>query len=190
MDPAEKSDLVAAIPSLCLCEDLYAPGFRAEIRAAQSELFRIVRQPKRGVYRLMIDEAARACEYAVLVVEGKLKRRGAELLRRLDPYIESVMQSSEWPGTRLLYGTRGLVYTLVLHRKCREILKRAVEGLFDWKPPHLPEDLCFLRADGSPWLVSSTCTASAFICLREDEKDALLSRVQTLRLERVHQQGP
>jgi hypothetical protein len=62
-------------------------------------------------------------------------------------------------------------------------LRRIVPGLFDWQCPRLPEDLCFLRPDGFPWLASIAHEQDAYLVLNDEELTKLTSRVPTLQLE-------
>ena len=63
-----------------------------------------------------------------------------------------------------------------------KILGEAVEGLFDWIEPELPEDLCILRPDGSPWLVTISHEQDAYFQLSDKEKGELTELVPDLRL--------
>ena len=49
-----------------------------------------------------------------------------------------------------------------------------------WRQPDLPEDLCLLRADGSPWLATIAHEADGFLLLSEAEREDLNTRVPAL----------
>jgi hypothetical protein len=66
----------------------------------------------------------------------------------LTPYLVGSDETQEWPGTRLVGGGTSVRYT---YRLCPEleVLTSAASDLFEWVNPALPEDLHFLREDGS-----------------------------------------
>ena len=63
-----------------------------------------------------------------------------------------------------------------------DILVKAADGLFDWLEPRLPEDLCLLRSDGSPWLVTITHERDAYFVMSREEGLLLTSHIPSLRI--------
>jgi hypothetical protein len=103
-------------------------------------------------------------------------------MTELHPYLLSEDQKTQWPGTMLLSDDSALVSRYSLTPQTSAILGGAVEGLFEWIGPGLPEDLCILRADGSPWLVTIAHERDAYLELRDGERATLTENVPSLRL--------
>jgi len=59
-------------------------------------------------------------------------------------------------------------------------LGSAAHNLFQWQQPALPEDLCLLRADGSPWLTTISHERDAYLSLTDPELDQLSRRCPDL----------
>lgn len=115
------------------------------------------------------------CDAALLVVQEDMpfSANGQEVLRRLSPFLREAGQSAEWPGTKLL-GRKGQVYHYNLVPECAGILEASVDSLYDWLQPERPEDLCFLRPDGSALLTSIAHERDYFLSL----SDADISRIR------------
>jgi len=65
------------------------------------------------------------------------------------------------------------------------ILQGATDGLYDWRSPSLPEDLCFLRQDMSPWLTSIAHEHDSYLTLSEEERSFLDASFPELDLART-----
>ncbi len=129
-----------------------------------------VREPRGRLYRGLLNFALEVCETALLVVGKRmpLGSKGQVVLSQLEPFLRCKAESSEWPGTQLLFGGTAWVFQYDFTPECAEILKRAASGL--GLQPKLPEDLCLLRADGQPWLVSMAHERDGYLDLTPDEK--------------------
>jgi hypothetical protein len=89
-------------------------------------------------------------------------------------------ESSEWPGTKLLRGTARLLrYSLLADSG--SILARLVSGLYDWRQPSMPEDLCLIRQSGEPWLVTISHERDAYLRMESDEWGSLVAEISGLR---------
>jgi hypothetical protein len=60
------------------------------------------------------------------------------------------------------------------------LLADAADGLFDWVQPALPEDLCLLRLDGTPWLVNIAHEEEAWLMLPDEEYQQLVGKLPQL----------
>jgi hypothetical protein len=49
-------------------------------------------------------------------------------------------------------------------------LTKAADSIYAWRQPALPEDLCALRADDTPWLASIAHEGDAWLELTPDEQ--------------------
>ena len=90
------------------------------------------------------------------------------LLQRLDPF--RTERRDRWPGTTLLAGA-GLatLHHFVLSDATIAALTEAVDSIYEWRQPRLPEDLCALRADDTTWLASIAHEGEAWLELTPDE---------------------
>lgn len=90
-------------------------------------------------------------------------------------------KSSRWPGTELLGAEADLFYCR-LNAESAHLIKNATGHLYGWCHPNLPEDLCLLRNDREPWLVTITHEQDRFLVLTELERHHLLLLMPALRL--------
>ena len=149
--------------------------------------YKIGSEPSGITYRNLIDFSAHVCIASVLVVRPSLElsERGHALLKRLEPFLISKEERSSWPGTTLLCGRRATVYRHMLSAPVVAILRDTAGGLFDWQQPSLPEDLCLIRSDGSPWLISIAHERYGELLLSDTEKAELLVALGSMRLTPV-----
>lgn len=92
-----------------------------------------------------------------------LSEKGRALLRELAPATLRVETRTEWPGTTLYAGRTAQVTLFRLHPDVVDNLLRYTDGrLFAWLPP-LPEDLCILTAEETPWLTTIAHEKDAFL---------------------------
>ena len=143
--------------------------------------FTITSEPKNKIYRDLLDYAVNKCAFALVVTRPSLPCSGAGIraFKTLEPYLREERVSSEWPGTRLLAGTaRVLLYQF--GPECASVFKELANRLYSWQQPDPPEDLCLLRANEEPWLVSIAHERDSFLHLSEDEKSELLKALPDL----------
>jgi hypothetical protein len=135
----------------------------------------LVKEPRDRTYTELLRAGLRVCEAAMLVIREAswLDERGAQVLQDLRPYLTASAQRSEWPGTSLR-GDTALVNEYALHDESMSILAGAVIGLYQWVAP-LPEDLCLLKADATPWLVSIAHEDDGYLCVTSNELRDLVS---------------
>jgi hypothetical protein len=126
----------------------------------------LVDEPTGDDYRALLTCARSQCDTAVLTVDTArdLDPAGQELVDRLASQLRSETRSGE---------TRLLRYDLT--QECIDLLGQA-PGLFAWRQPGLPENLCLLRPDGSPWIVSIAAERIGYVEFTPFEK-LLLGRV-------------
>lgn len=159
-------------------------------------IYDIPKEPKGEVYRKLINLAMHFCDIALLVVRNTsyLNSSGAQVLEALEPFLLLKAKETQWPGTVLLCDelfpdNTATVYRSRLCRESAEILKEAVDGLYSWQQPERPEDLCLLRPDGSPWLVTIAHEADSYFELTLEEKDLVLGDLPELGPLVEHEQG-
>jgi hypothetical protein len=147
------------------------------------EIYDISSEPAGDSYCEIIRSAANYCDAFILVVRSSIgvDESATKLLSRLRTFLLSESEESEWPGTQLLEGS-AMVYKFVVCQEALDLLIKASSSLFGWIQPSLPEDLCFLRSDESPWLVTIAHERDGYFLLAEDEVEKLRKTVPDLRL--------
>ena len=147
----------------------------------ERRVFALLTEPSGELYSELLDLAAKECRVALLVIRRSLplSGRGMNVLSRLERFLRDSVESSEWPGTKLL-GEAASVLHYDLGPECAEVLKEATDSLYGWTQPDLPEDLCLLKDEGMPWLVSIAHERDGYFCLSQDERNRLLSSLPQL----------
>ena len=104
----------------------------------------LIDEPRGGEYRALLLCARSQCDTAVLCLDTR---------RELDASGQGIMDqlSSQLRGEGRSGALRVLRYEL--SESCIDVLSEA-PGLFSWQQPERPENLCLLRHDGSPWIIS------------------------------------
>lgn len=149
--------------------------------------FWLTEEPRADVYKRLVDLATkRAVQFSLVVLkELPPSDECRAFLSDLEGDLIRVMEKSDWPGTRLLYGKTALVHFYSASPNAVEKLKHKVTALYDWLYPELPEDLAVYRADGSLTLASSSHEQFAFMELSDDEVAGLGATLPTLRYSKT-----
>jgi hypothetical protein len=147
-------------------------------------VFDIINEPRGHTYRQLMTACAAWASMVLLVVraDDALDDFGKNVLRTLGEHLIDVRERSEWPGTKLLEGT-ATVYRFEVRPVILSALQDSVGGLYDWTQP-LPEDLCLLRRDGTPLLVTIAHERDAYLDLAQHEVDLVIRSVTDLELVR------
>jgi hypothetical protein len=150
-------------------------------RTGVLETIDILREPTGKSYRDLLSFALAHCGSFLLVVRHdlQLSLRGRSVLAELRPSLRREHDSREWPGTVLLREL-GTVSEFDFNANTARVLERAAGSLYSWRQPHLPEDLCMLRSNGKPWLVTIAHERDGYLELTASEVHALLGAVPTL----------
>lgn len=131
-------------------------------------------------YRQVIDLVAELSSTFGLMLRSApsdLLESGRTVLRQLEPYLESREAVGSWPGSQLYGDMTYDRYLYVVEAASVQVLIRSASRLFDWVNPRLPEDLHFLRADGSTVLGMVAQEDDAWLELTNHEYDELLLRM-------------
>lgn len=147
----------------------------------ESLLFAVTRQPRDDYYDEFLDWVGARADLGCVVVRPDLgmESAGKEFFRELSPFIQSEIETSEWPGTRLLAGETASVITFRLTAESIALLKRTARGLYDWTQPDLPEDLGFL-AGNKPIVSTIAHESECYLSLTSGELDELSCRFPRL----------
>ena len=141
----------------------------------------IIVEPKGKVYQDLLDLCSIYCSKFLLVVHDELglSTAGFHFLDIAQKFLLNKIRSRTWPGTESL-DEEAAVYQYELAQDSIVILKSHACGLYDWVQPELPEDLCFIRSDGSAFLVSIAHEKDAYIdadSATEQEVEYSLSKI-------------
>lgn len=151
----------------------------------EPSVFDILAEPRGAAYRALIRWCASRSSTALLVVRDgdALRATAANMLNRLAPALRNAETTQEWPGTVLLSPNDfAAVYRYNLNPPMLDVLTSAVDGLYEWTEPRQPEDLCFLREDGTAILTTIAHERDAYLSLTPDEARALRQAVPELKL--------
>lgn len=142
------------------------------------KLYNFTREPRDSFYCALVDAGMSVCDRFLLVIRQtcSVSAPATATTNQLRPYQLSQENASEWPGTRLHHGC-ALVTYYEFNQHSASVLKSTAHGLYDWKQPELPEDLCLLRPDGTPWLVSIAHESDAYVELTGTEYSSLVALV-------------
>jgi hypothetical protein len=127
---------------------------RSDVSARKT--YDLIDEPVGPEYDALLDSALTQCATVVLTVPGGMQH---PVLEELADHLQ------EQPA-----GTGRRVHRYRFNRDSVQPLKRAARALYAWHGPELPQDLCLLRADGSPWLVSIASERLGYLELTPFEK--------------------
>lgn len=114
--------------------------------------YKPIARPHGDEYARLLEAVADLSAFFGVVVRSEQVRLSEEakgLLRQLEPQRVSVEWTARWPGTEMIGGRLSERSVFNVCEETVQLLKDAADGLFQWVNPRLPEDLHFLRFDGS-----------------------------------------
>lgn len=131
-------------------------------------------------YADLVEFAGGISEYIGWVVGDNPSRAVQAFLQEMATHVAETRKVSRWPGseraggsvTQHLFRANPSTVALAQHYGC---------SFSDWQQPTLPQDLHFLRADGTVVLGSISSEADAWLELHDDELARLVSRRPGLR---------
>jgi hypothetical protein len=134
------------------------------------------REPRGRAYEVLVRAVASLSSRALLEVRSYefLSSEGVRILEQLEPWCVRSDLRKSWPGTQLLTGVAE-IYEYKIEEATVAILESVVDRLYAWSAP-LPEDLSFLREDGSVVMYSIGHEEEGGVTLSEEEKKVLLSK--------------
>jgi hypothetical protein len=121
--------------------------------------------------------------FRVLLVEPPriaLGPAARAVLERLAKHEVRNYTSNSWPGTTLLRDT-AKVHEYALTAESRDDLLASSKEISAWQAPDLAEDLCLLRPDGSPWLVTIAHEGDCYLEVTTEELKEVLTFVPELK---------
>lgn len=134
----------------------------------------------RQIYTYLLKHSLTKCTEFILVVRSELElnSNGTRVLDTLKPYLKEEIKAYEWPGTEMVKeGKPATIYHYYLNEETMNILLESANNLYSWVQPDLPEDLCFINQDGTPWLCSVGHEKMSWF---EDEANEDLDFIQSI----------
>lgn len=146
-------------------------------------IYNISKEPNGALYNRILETAVQFCDSGLLVLREtvNVEPSAIRVINAFQSFMLQQTTETKWPGTELLGGETATVYRFRLCAATVEILNKTVSGLYSWQQPDFPEDLCLLRQDGCPWLVSIAHEGDSYFEMTPDEKDALLTQIPELK---------
>ena len=132
------------------------------------------------IYRKILDYSLIQTSKMVFVdidAYGKKNNLDQGFIRLISPHILKKQTVLSWPGTikqpfkNSEYKGEEM-YVLNANPNLIQEIKLLIPTLWDWQGPKYPEDLRFLRPDGTPWFVSITHEDDAYVELEDSELKA------------------
>ena len=144
--------------------------------------FDFLAEPRGQQYAALLRVCAQLAVHFTLIERSGLEfgREATQVLGDLASYLVSEAEVKEWPGTRLLT-EKALLRRFTVNGESMSILRRSVDGLFEWRQPNRPEDLVFWRNGESAVLVSIAHEKDAYLMLSPSEFDQHIGRNDELR---------
>ena len=148
------------------------------------QTFDIITEPVGLTYRALLAFAERCSGSFSLVWRHQLSfdASAAVIEGELRPFLLEEIETSDWPGTRLV-GVSATVRRYKLSADSARALA-TTDALFAWQSPARPEDLAFYAPDGRCWLGSTSHERDAFVTLDEGDLAALRTAAPSLELRR------
>ena len=140
-------------------------------------------EPTGPTYQKLLEFCAMRSSHLTLVIRESISTtlEFDDFLQEVKAFTVSSSLQSEWPGTILLSGTARVVVVSVCG-PVMAVVSQQTDQLFGWRQPQLPEDLSFLRSDGSPLFVMISHENDAYFELDETEAEDLRSNLSNLCL--------
>lgn len=143
----------------------------------------ICSEPRGATYHRLLQWCGRRSATVLLVCRPTIPTADSalQLLGNLAPFKLRRSQQSQWPGTELLDDTAE-VFEYRVDDDLLQVLHPAGDRLYCWTQPALPEDLCFLKRDGSTLLETISHERAGYLRL---DASSLLSLREAVPLLRV-----
>lgn len=147
---------------------------------------RFYTDPKGEAYERLIDYVIDRTDQFVLsemVPPTGNRKRYVELMRKLEPFL---LEQCSMEEIQRKSGSNYSEGTYYIYRCCEEtgsVLKEAVNGLYDWLQPNMPEDLCFWDANGADFLYTIAHEEMCGIRINEAEAIQLADHIPGLFIE-------
>ena len=144
--------------------------------ASARKPYDLIDEPTGDAYRGLVKGALSQCDTAALrIPAGERPPALTQFLESLRPHFRGDLP-----------GDSGGVVRFTLDSASAELLAHAVDSLYAWRAPDLPENLVILRRDGTPWLMSMSAQRLGYIEVTSFEKLLLGRAAPTLPPLLIH----
>jgi hypothetical protein len=136
-------------------------------------MYEFKQAPTGEVYEDLLRTAAVFASLFGFIVRSPLVRlqaSGRDVMESLAGFLQREEEVDTWPGTHLIGSRTSTRYVYSLTPASLDILLRASSSLYSWVNPGLPEDLHFLRQDGSTALGSVAQEKGVWLELTDAER--------------------
>ena len=149
------------------------------------DVYNLIDEPMGATYRQLLNVSTKFCDTFLLVFRHTIEvsESATRAIEDLKPFLISQAEESEWPGTRLFEQT-ATVFRFALTQQSIDMIGEIAHSLYSWMQPQLPEDLCLMRFDGEPWLITIAHENDGYFVLSPEEKVALVMSVPELVIAR------
>ncbi len=134
-------------------------------------VYSLLQEPVAAAYRALVTFCSRHASEIIVVVRQPeyLDVTAQNAIKALERVGASCARESKWAGTTLTRGDLAYVYRVPVASESVQLLTIAVDRLYGWLTPKMPEDLCFLRSDGTDILATISHERDAYLTLSDDE---------------------
>ena len=137
-------------------------------------------EPVGTMYEALVNFLGSTASFVGFVIHRDsvhLTSEARNLLRSLEPYLVRLELVSEWPGTLMVGAHRYQHHVYRLHPDVVSRLLSLTTRLYEWENPELPDDLHFLRSDGSTMLGSIAHEEDGWLEFDDEELAAFVRSV-------------
>lgn len=106
-----------------------------------------------------------------------LHEQARVVLERLGEHLIDATETQTWPGSQIVGRMTVERFLFRLDASSLDVLVSSASSLYDWVNPMLPEDLHFLRADGSAVLGTVAQENDAWLELTPAEYERIADRI-------------
>ncbi len=128
-------------------------------------------------YKDILKHALEHCSYCLYVVQDfeLVNSNALKIINKMRMKLAKQYKDSKWPGTELL-DTQVDIFIHIFDYDTCEMLTGFASGFPAWQHPDLPEDLCLLREDMSPYFISIAHERDFYFLLQDNEFELLKHR--------------
>ena len=143
----------------------------------------LVREPRAGAYRDLLEFLASECESFSLVYYSPMGPPQQEYWDRLLPALVDSRTATAWPGTQIWPRPGKRLPTLAFYRLqgLGVSILREAPGLYSWQSPDRPSDLAVYR-DGGTWWLGSVAHERRARLFVPDDLATMLKAIPGLKL--------
>jgi hypothetical protein len=137
------------------------PFSRTATDVTARRTYELIDEPVGREYRNLVEAALAEGATGMLTVgAGDMSESGRQVVESLHPHLAGAP----------LRGPGGSLLRFQLGEASSAVLLSAADRLFAWRRPALPDNLCFFRSDGGPWLVTIAAERLGYIELTQLER--------------------